>query len=473
MTSFPSYIGSQAPSATPARLAPAPPLRHRERMRRSLALLLAACLALFGLGLVAYQFAVQPTVLRLAVGPPAGEDARLASAAAQWLLRERASLRLRVVPAAGEEDAAAALSEGKADLAVVRTDIAMPAKAQTMAIMHRDAGLLIAPERSGIRRVADLRDRAVGIVRRLPANSRMLETILRQYQIPPETVRLVPLGGPGDVEAALRAGSIDAAFAVGAVSGRLLGDTVAAVAQAGDGAAPVFVPVSEADAIALRSPMLQSLELVRGAFGGTPPRPAEALRTLGTSHRLVASSQLDDATVAEATRLLFTMRPALSADVPVADRLEGADTSKSSSLPVHPGAAAYYDGEVQTFFERYSDWIYLGIMALSIAGSALAGIASTAAARNRTRTLGLLEQVLGIVRLARSAGTEPELQALEREADEVLAVALGKAGTGGLDEAGISAFTLGLDQARQAISERRRMLSDGSAASDPSRLAAQ
>jgi hypothetical protein len=33
------------------------------------------------------------------------------------------------------------------------------------------------------------------------------------------------------------------------------------------------------------------------------------------------------------------------------------ETSKSASLPVHPGAQAYYEGEVESFFERYGDWL--------------------------------------------------------------------------------------------------------------------
>src|SRR5215203_7453937 len=64
----------------------------------------------------------------------------------------------------------------------------------------------------------------------------------------------------------------------------------------------------------------------------------------------------------------------ISAEVPLANRIEAPDTSKSSSLPVHPGASAYYEGEVQTFFERYGDWFYLVVMVGSIVGSAIAGV---------------------------------------------------------------------------------------------------
>ena len=138
----------------------------------------------------------------------------------------------------------------------------------------------------------------------------------------------------------------------------------------------------------------------------------------------MASSKLDDGTAAEVTRLLFAMRPTLSGELSLANRIEAPNTSKSSSLPVHPGAAAYYDGDVQTFLERYSDWIYLLAMMGGILGSAFAGLLSRASARRRRRTMVLLDQLMIIVHRARVAATPAELDALEGEADDVLASAL-------------------------------------------------
>jgi hypothetical protein len=246
---------------------------------------------------------------------------------------------------------------------------------------------------------------------------------------------------------------------VGTITGRIVTETVAAVAQASEGA-PVFIPVGEADAIEQRLPAFETLEVVRGSFGGTSPRPAETVETLGVSHRLVALTSLDDAVVAELTRLIFAMRPALVAEAPIASRIESPEIAKGAALPVHPGAAAYYEGEVQTFFERFGDWFYLGVMALSIAGSGLAAMASSAAGRSRARNMALLNDLLAIVRAAHEAADEADLDRLEQGADEILAAALAKAGGGAIDNAGVAAFTLGLDQARRAIAERRRMLAN-------------
>jgi hypothetical protein len=100
-------------------------------------------------------------------------------------------------------------------------------------------------------------------------------------------------------------------------------------------------------------------------------------------------------------------------------------------------------------------------MVLSNAGSALAGVASTAANRSRARDVALLDELLTLVLRARQARSLTELDALEQEADGVLGAALAKAGSGGLDGSGIAAFSLGLDEARRAIEDRRAALKGG------------
>lgn len=430
-------------------------------MRRPVLLVLATFFLLAGATIIGWRYMSSPTQLRVAVGPAGSEDARLIAAAAQYLSREHETLRFKVVPTEGEADSARAIDEGEADLAVVRTDVTMPARAQTVVVLHKDAFVLVAPAGRGIDTVGSLKGHTVGIVKRLGANAKLLETLLAHYEIPVGDVKTVVIENARDVEAALRSNQIDAAIAVGSIGGRNVLDTVASVLAAGDGAAPVFIPVTESDAIAQRSAALETFEILRGAFGGASPRPADTVKTIGVSHRLVANSTIPESTISELTRLIFVMRPTLASDVPLANRIEAPESSNSAVLPVHPGALAYYDGEVETFFEKYDDFIYIGAMLLSVVASGAAGLASTAASKRRARTLGLLDRLLGIVRLTRSAQSETELDGLEHETDEILAVALAKAGTGGLDDAGVSAFTLGLDQARHAIAERRLHLARG------------
>ncbi len=439
-------------------------------MRRHLPLVLAALLALVATGLLAYQWLGQPTTLRVAVGPAGSEDARLMAAVAQSFARTHEEVRLRLVPTSGVAESARMAEIGRADLAVVRSDVGIPASTQTVAILHRDAALLLATDPS-LAAVPDLRGKRIGIVRNPAANVRLLESLLAHYDVPADAVTTIPLGDGREAGEALREGKVDAVLTVSPLVGRTAGDVLASIARTGG--TPVFVPIGDAAVLARRWPALESVEIARGTFGGTPPRPAETITTVGVSHRLVAQARIADSVVSELTRLLFVNRPALAVEVPLANQIEAPDTSKSASLPVHPGAQAYYEGEVESFFERYGDWFYLLVMCVSILGSAAATLVSRAANKSRARDMALLRQLLAIVRACRDVEDELELADLERQADEILAAALARAGTGAIDNAGVAAFTLGLDQARRAIAERRAVLIERQAAgAEPDPLSA-
>ncbi|TGD98979.1 TAXI family TRAP transporter solute-binding subunit [Methylobacterium nonmethylotrophicum] len=436
-------------------------------MRRHVPIVLAAILALVATGLLAYQWLGQPTTLRVAVGPAGSEDARLVAAVAQSLARTHEDVRLRLVVTGGVAESASLAEQGKVDLAVVRSDVGIPASTQTVAILHRNAVLLLAAD-PGLAAVPDLRGRRIGIVRNSAGNTRLLGNILEHYDVPAGAVTIVPLGDGQEAGEALRGHRVDAVMVVSPPTGRTAGEVVASIAKGdgnpGDGnsagGTPTFIPIGEAAVLARRWPALESIEIARGTFGGTPPRPVEPITTVGVSHRLVAQAQLSDSAVSELTRLLFVNRPGLAAEVPLANQIEAPDTSKSASLPVHTGAQAYYEGEVESFFDRYGDWFYLIVMCVSILGSAAATLVSRAANRSRARDMALLRQLLAIVRASRDVEDELELTDLDRQADEILAAALARAGAGAIDNAGVAAFTLGLDQARRAIAERRATLQE-------------
>ena len=296
-------------------------------MRRPLIVLavggLAAVLLLVGGMALWYE---RPTVLTVAVSSADEQDHDLITAAATQLKHGREPVRLRLIPVENANAASAAIDDGKADLAVVRSDIAMPDKGQTVVILHRDAAILLAPGSGDINEIADLKGHRLGIVHNGAGNTRLLETALAQYDIAADALTVVPLQ-PEEVAEAIRSKRIDAVMAVDVVSGPLMRDLVKAVVSGGQGA-PVFIPVAEAAAIAQRSPAYDSTEIVKGAFGGSPPRPAEEFDTLSVTHRLVANEMIGQGPIADLTRFLLTERSALAAASPLARRIEAPSTDK-------------------------------------------------------------------------------------------------------------------------------------------------
>ena len=91
----------------------------------------------------------------------------------------------------------------------------------------------------------------------------------------------------------------------------------------------------------------------------------------------MARSSLPDSVAADVTRLLFSERLSIAQIAPLASQIEAPSTTKGAALPVHPATAAYLDDEEKSFFDRYSDFIYIGAMLL--ASSARGSLRSPAA----------------------------------------------------------------------------------------------
>src|ERR1700731_632415 len=100
----------------------------RSRKKRNSLLLLAAGMLLFGVAAGTLYYALRPVTLRIAVGPPGSDDQKLIQALAQAFARE--SVRLAPISTAGTTESIALLGSCKADLAVARGDLAMPANTE-------------------------------------------------------------------------------------------------------------------------------------------------------------------------------------------------------------------------------------------------------------------------------------------------------------------------------------------------------
>jgi TRAP-type uncharacterized transport system substrate-binding protein len=425
-------------------------------MRRLVCGMIIGSLVAIAAVAAAIYYYERPSVLRIAVARDSDDQAIMAAAARDFA-ENRDTIRLKLVAVDYLTESSRALQEGRADLAVVRSDVAMPPNGQTVLIMHRDAALLFAPAESNLRVIDDLRGQKVGVLQAAPGkvdNQLLLDTALAQYDVPSASVGRVSLT-LAELSRAVENKEIDAVLAVGVPGSDGLTETVNTVAVAGHGQ-PVFLPIAEAKAIAQRSPALEGVEIMRGAFGGAGPKPAEDFVTLGVSTRLVARNSLGNEVVGTLTRLLLAARPAIAARTPIANRIEAPAADKGAALPVHPGALAFLNDEEESFFDKYSDAFYIGAMCLSVLGTGLAAAATRLTRHRVTDADKILRRLLEIAKDVRSARHAGLLDGYEEEADELLALALAPDAVHALSVNRMGALTLALNQVRHAIAERRQ-----------------
>ena len=145
-------------------------------------------------------------------------------------------------------------------------------------------------------------------------------------------------------------------------------------------------------------------------------------------------------------------------EVAQAAKIETPDTDKDAAIPAHPGAAAYVDGEEKTFLDRYSDYIWWGIMALSAVGSAGAWFGSYLKRDERMISTSLRDRLMDMLLEARNAAALEDLDKMQAEADDILKQTLHCYDDGAIDDGALSACHIMLQQLHSAIADRRSLL---------------
>ncbi len=372
-------------------------------MRRTVLIAIAGCLATAAIVALAGYFYERPTSLKVAVTRDT-DDFRLMTAIQHVFGKEHESIRFKLDPVNDAAASAAALENGEADLAVVRSDIAMPPSGQTLVILHRNAVVLMVPAGSPIARITDLRGHKIGIVKGTASgtgNLHLLETILAQYDIAPDMIEPVSLRG-FEVYTAVEQKLVDVVMAVGITGEARMNEIVSAVSQAGKGAA--CLPAGH------RIPRDRAAYAERRVAGGRARRlRRRSAETRGEfrdagGHRAARRAQHAEGQRCRRHHPLAVCRPAVDRTTRAArDPHRSPSTDKGAALPTHPGTAAYIDGEEQTFFEKYSDFIYIGAMLLSVVGSAAAALGEPAETDSTAEVANLMARLLAILKAARSA----------------------------------------------------------------------
>ena len=82
----------------------------------------------------------------------------------------------------------------------------------------------------------------------------------------------------------------------------------------------------------------------KGTLRGAPPVPEDDLTTLRTSLYLVAQKKLGTDLVTSLTQTIMSARRDLLREQPIFAQITAPSTDADAYLPLHPGAAAVYNG---------------------------------------------------------------------------------------------------------------------------------
>jgi TRAP-type uncharacterized transport system substrate-binding protein len=464
----------------------------------------------------AIHFTVAPDYMRIAAGPL---DARFVHALSNQLATDHRNLHLQIVPTTSPQATAEAMSKGEADLAVLPSQLDNARDWPVVTILRQNVMALIVPAAGATKveesaatkpakktsakggkskggesksakaggknakggkgtksakgdasddsdssdskfgKVTDLSGKRVGVVSGNEATAALLELVLSHYGVPRDKVTISSID-PRDIPAAIRDHKVDVLFVAGATTSPAISSVIAAATV--NAAAPNFIEIDQADGIAKRNPAFDSIDIDAGTFGGTPPTPDDSLKTLSFAQYLVARKSDSDSVIDTLAKTIYSSRQALAAAVPGEIKIEAPSTDKDADAVVHPGALAYLNDSEKSFFDKYGDAIFYGMLIFPVFGSALAGMASYLRRDTRTRRLLLLQRVLDLVPKAHGAQNLETLEQLQVEADNLVIAIVHQGEREEFDETVRMSFAFALDQLRFAIAARRTAILDHS-----------
>ena len=440
-------------------------MRNRLRMilRHTWLVAVLGTLAVIGAVWGAFYITTEADRLRIAAAP---NDAKFVEALSDQIAQGRHNLHLKLVAAANPQEIADDMKNGKVDLAILPSPANESMKWPVVALLRQNVMALIVPapasgkkgkKSAKIEKIGQLAGHRVGVVTGNEASPDLLRTVLDHYGVPAAKVTISEID-PKNIADAIKNNQVDVLFVAGAATGAAISSAVKAASRNGD--APSFVDIDQADGIAKRNPVFDSIDIDTGTFGGTPPAPDDSLKTLSFAQYLAARKSDSDSVIAALAKIIYSSRQALAAAMPGEIKIEAPSTDKDADVVVHSGALAYLNDSQQSFFDRYGDDIFYGMLIFPVFGSALAGLAGYLRRDTRTRRLRLLQRVLDLVRKAHAAQNIEALEQLQIEADNLVIAIVHQGEREEFDETVRMSFAFALDQLRFAIAGRRTAILD-------------
>ena len=426
--------------------------------------LVAAVLALAcGGGLFAYRYVTKPVTLTIAAGSVDADGPMLLSVLATRLASTNAPVRLKIIDKGTVLEAAKAFSAGEADLALVRGDLGDLSAARTVVLATHVVALVVVPPGGSIDSIDGLKGKTVGVVGG-GTNHQVVQALTKEYDLERAKVHFKDLA-IAEAAQAIKSKQVSALLVVMPISEKYL-SMLRDFFPRNDKKQIGLIAIESAGAIAAVARAYESFDLPKGTVRGSPAIPDDDLTTLRVPVYIVADKKLDNDAVTALTRAIMESRRELIGAYPIFAQVAAPSTDKDAFIPIHPGAAAYFDGDQKTIFDKYGDQFFYGSMLLGSLASMFAAawkFMTRKAEEEHERPLNRLYALSD--RIAAAPG-EAELMEVERSIDEILRSVLPKTATGDEDGTDTAALALATHRLEHLIVCRRRAL-DGKAAPAP------
>lgn len=394
----------------------------------------------------------QPVVLTVGSGPFGSDSDALMRHVADVVARHSKTLRLAVRATRDPSENIARLNSRQIDLAVIRADTPVVSDVRMIAGLFPDYFQIVVRADAPARSVADLPGLRIAIPQFGTDAFRSFWVLADHYDLPVTNYnwRAVPFEAAA---AGLLAGRYDALFTVRS----LRDETLLRMFEDAQlkGLKLRYIPIEQAAAIALKRPFLRPETMPVGAFTGALPVPGGQTPTAAVERILVSRADVPDDAIRELTSILFEHRLDLTIRFSLASAISEPDLSRGLNVPLHDGAAAFFDRDKPSFIQENAEPIALGVTLLAMAFSGLLALRRRLVNRQKNRADVYNYRLLDLLARARQARTAGEIDQLRGELDAILETVVVALDTDEVTDEGFQSFFLLWESVRATLRECR------------------
>jgi len=392
--------------------------------------------------------------LVFAVGDPAGPEARFAGRLAAMLKNNFSRLRVKIVTNADNAKALAQFDRREANLAVLRTDARVPARARAVAVLDHDLVLLFSPSGKKIKSLAELKKKKIAIIADNDSGAAFVRSILELSDGSAATP-LVQVVSPGTPVDKLFAAGVAAVVTIAPASKIMKDKSYERFAKRGG---ITLNGIEAAKVLTRKYPALSEETIAAGTLSSSPAVPDDDVDTVGLQWLLVTQSGMPNSTIGELARLVYENKAELALENGFASRIEPAATDKDAFILAHPGAAEYINDDIKSFVERYSDLLYFAAAVLGIIGSICATLYTKVTRIAPEKASELATRLLDIGEDVQDTTCIDDLDCLQDELEKILRGVVIGLRDGTISSDGLETFKLGYQFVRDEIAMRREAL---------------
>ncbi len=358
-------------------------------------------------GCLAWLLGSQTPRITIAAGPHGSESYRVAEAIAAVFRQAQPGTSVEVFETGGSTENVRLLEAGKVDVATMQADTRVHGRVEAIASLYYDTYQLIVRTDSGIKSFHDLTGHRIAIAPRSSGQNQAFWSLARYYGIAENDTLALPMAEDA-ANFAMIMGQVDAVFRVRAPGNNMIRALVSRHPMQ-------LIPIPHAQALALENPAIQSGVIAEGAYRGYPPLPAKDTPTAVVPRLLVARHNLDPNLSYQLTKALFEHRSSLVAKTTLAGFIKPITDDSKLALPIHPGAALYYDRDKPGFVAANARIFSALLYPTVILSSAAFAMRSNWVRRRRVRMGDCNRKLMTMADRAQRSETAEELITLNSE----------------------------------------------------------